>query len=77
MAAQAETWAARLGRGRAGTEAAVFMMPMSRPYRKSDTRIAAGIAGGKIEHKRPAPMPHHIVAVTRGAAAIEAGIPAS
>jgi hypothetical protein len=50
---------------------------MRRSYSRFDTGTASGAANGISEQRKPAPMPHHIVAVTRGAAAIDASIPAN
>jgi hypothetical protein len=46
-------------------------------YRRSETGEARGAAQGRKEQRRPEPMPHHIIRVTMGPAAIEASIPAN
>jgi hypothetical protein len=52
-------------------------MAMRAPYKESETGTAKGAAQGRMVQMRPAPMPHHIVKVTIGPAAIEAGMPAN
>jgi hypothetical protein len=46
-------------------------------YKKFETGTAKDAAKGRREQRKPAPIPHHIIAVTTGAAAMEASIPAN
>jgi hypothetical protein len=69
--------AAKEGKFRNGNEAAAFMMDIRMRYKKSEIGIAIGAAKGRNADTRAAPMPHHIIKVTTGPAAIEARIPAN
>lgn len=60
---------------RAGTAAAAFMVPVRRRYRRSETGTANGARNPIAEHRSAAAMPHHMNAVTSGAATIEAKAP--
>jgi len=77
MAALAAALAAREGSDKIGTDAAAPMMPISARYKRSETGAARDAADGTIEHSIPMPMPHHIMAMTTGPAAMEARMPAN
>ncbi|HET7839890.1 MAG TPA: hypothetical protein VFL04_09020 [Rectinemataceae bacterium] len=62
-------------RTRGGTEAALRITAIRTWYRHSETGAAMAAVGGMREHRRPAAIPHHMRASTRGAASIEASIP--